>query len=163
MYKKKEIIGNHFPKFDEMPLGWRFDATWGSSLVGYQPISNGKNMINGGKKGLLKVRTGEKKNNIPNIPKLKLPTIAQKPKPTKQEQDMCAIKVNDLARLKLKEQLIKDLTVDLMICKMEGWDYKEYAKDLKKTIDDICKSIVNFKHSESKRVDDAYRQKDLFV
>ena len=30
----------------------------------------------------------------------------------------------------MKEELLKDIRVDLMICEMEGWDKKEYIREL---------------------------------
>lgn len=38
--------------------------------------------------------------------------------------------LNKLARLQLKRRLLADIAVDLMVCKLEGWEYKEYIKDL---------------------------------
>jgi hypothetical protein len=51
----------HLPRFEEMPEGWRLDPTWGSPVFGYVPICDGRSILNGGRKGLLKV-------DIPNRP-----------------------------------------------------------------------------------------------
>lgn len=45
--------------------------------------------------------------------------------------------LNDLARLRLQEIILRDLVIDLTICKIEEWDSKEYIGQLKKTIDDV--------------------------
>lgn len=45
--------------------------------------------------------------------------------------------VNDLARLKFKEQLLKEILVDLMICEIEGWNKIEYIEELQKLLNGI--------------------------
>jgi len=45
--------------------------------------------------------------------------------------------VNDLARLKFKEQILKEIMFDLMVCEIEGWDKKEYINELKKMLNSI--------------------------
>lgn len=49
--------------------------------------------------------------------------------------------LNNLARLKTQEMLLRDISVDLMVCKIEGWDYKKYSSDLKKLIDNVYGAI----------------------
>ena len=51
--------------------------------------------------------------------------------------------MNDLARLKTKEMILKDLAVDLMICKIEGYDHKKYIGELKELIDDVYLSVIS--------------------
>lgn len=142
-----------YKKFDKMPLGWQHDNSWGSPFCGYTPINNGKSVFNGGEKGLLKIKIQPK----PQHEKKPKPAINHRPKAVDQKPVDYAKKMNDLARLKMKEQLIKDLTVDLTICQIEGWDYKEYVADLKKTIDNLYNSIV-----KNKKCNGAYKQPDLF-
>ena len=40
---------------DELPEGWKIDKTVGSPLTGYEFITNGKSVLNGQKRALLKV------------------------------------------------------------------------------------------------------------
>ena len=40
---------------DELPEGWKIDKTAGSPLNGYEFITNGKSVLNGQKRALLKV------------------------------------------------------------------------------------------------------------
>lgn len=40
-----------------------------------------------------------------------------------------------LAREQMKERLLRDILADISICKIEGWDYKEYLQELKQTIE----------------------------
>ena len=42
--------------FDDMPSGWTIDKTCGSPLTGYLFITNGRSVLRGGKRALLRVR-----------------------------------------------------------------------------------------------------------
>jgi 5'(3')-deoxyribonucleotidase len=48
-----------------------------------------------------------------------------------------AKRLNDLAREQLKTKLMNDILIDMTICKIEGWDIKEYLQDLKNLIDSL--------------------------
>ena len=161
-YKRKEVIGDcMMEKFDEMPRGWCLDASWGSPLNGYTPIHNRISLLNGGKKGLLKIKKPKNTPETRSLPQVSFTNNSCKQESNTENTFMLAKKMNDLARLQLKETLIRDITIDLMICKVEKWDFKEYIKDLKRTIDDVCKSIIN-ENASTKRVKDAYKQPDMF-
>lgn len=43
--------------------------------------------------------------------------------------------LNRLAREQMKLKLMADINVDIMVCQLEGIDYKEYLKELKEIID----------------------------
>ena len=43
-------------------------------------------------------------------------------------------KLNQLAREQMKLKLLADIKMDIEICKIEGWDVKEYIEDLNKLI-----------------------------
>jgi len=47
---------NGWQLYDDMPKGWQIDETCGSPLMSYQFINNGKSVIHGGKRALLRVR-----------------------------------------------------------------------------------------------------------
>jgi hypothetical protein len=51
-------------RFDALPDGWKLDRTWGSPEYGYAPICNGKSLLNGGRKGLLKVEKPTVKESL---------------------------------------------------------------------------------------------------
>lgn len=51
----------------------------------------------------------------------------------------CARALNTLAREELKLRLLADIRIDIQICQLEGWDYKEYLLELKKLIDSFLK------------------------
>ena len=44
---------------------------------------------------------------------------------------------NKLAREQMKSKLLADILVDLQICEVEGWDKREYIKDLQTMINNI--------------------------
>ena len=48
--------------YDCLPDGWRFDPTCGSPLCGYSFATNGKSVLNGGQRAL--VRAKKKENNF---------------------------------------------------------------------------------------------------
>ena len=50
--------GAHHIRYEKMPEGWRLDHTWGSPVHGWIPICNGKSMLAGGRKGLLRYKEG---------------------------------------------------------------------------------------------------------
>lgn len=45
--------------------------------------------------------------------------------------------LNNLAREKMKYRLLADISLDLVICEMEGWDKLEYLAELKKMINTL--------------------------
>ena len=44
---------------------------------------------------------------------------------------------NDLARHTAILRILKDVRIDLEICEIEGWDKREYIKQLRKLLDSI--------------------------
>jgi hypothetical protein len=126
-------------KFDEMPDGWRIDKTWGSPEWGWTPISNGKSLLNGGRKGLLRVHPVAQ----PDKPAKVIPISRKEPLPKLSNDEISAISetTNQLARARFKEKLLQELLFDLTVCKIEGWDYKEYVAELKLLIDEACQKI----------------------
>ena len=46
-----------------------------------------------------------------------------------------ARQLNVLAREQLKIRLLYDIKMDIEICQLEGWEYKDYLLELKKLID----------------------------
>ena len=120
-----------------LPEGWVIDKTAGSPAPNTVFITNGKSVLNGQKRALLKV---EAKRDI-NTPKneiVKNHFVEANKKVEKTEIPLFPAKtVNDLARLKFKEQLLKEIMFDLMVCEIENWDKKEYINELKKLINSI--------------------------
>ena len=50
--------------------------------------------------------------------------------------------LNQLARESMKLKLLADIRIDLEICKLEGYDCKEYLKEIKELIDSFFKKEV---------------------
>jgi hypothetical protein len=124
-----------WPVYASLPEGWKIDCTAGSPLAGHSFATDCKSIIKGGKRALVKI---EKTNQPPEVYPEIVHTTAQKHTPPS-TQDRRAI--NDLARAKFKEQLLKDLTCDLMVCKIEQWGPCEYIAELHALIDGLNESI----------------------
>lgn len=119
---------------DKMPEGWQVDKTCGSPKAGYVFITNGKSVLNGQKRALLKQFTPIKIEPLKTtVSKME---IIEKPK-TKDDYVFPAKSVNTLARKKFEEHLLKEITFDLMVCEIEGWNKLEYIKELKRLINSI--------------------------
>ena len=121
-----------------LPEGWVIDKYAGSPAPNTVFITNGKSVLSGlQKRALLKV---EAKRDI-NTPKneiLKNHFVEANKMAEKTEIPIFPAKtVNDLARLKFKEQLLKEIMFDLMVCEIENWDKKEYINELKKMLNGI--------------------------
>jgi len=124
--------------YEVLPIGWKIDKSCGSPLHGFDFCHNGKSTLNGGKRALVRsIIKGTpriefieqtKKNHIVEvnemIEKSEIPIFPAKT-------------VNDLARLKFKKQLLKEIRFDLMVCEIEGWNKKEYINELKKLLNSI--------------------------
>ena len=55
------------------------------------------------------------------------------------EEKETAKALNDLARHELYLRILQDIRVDIEICKLEGWDFKEHLRNLKSMIDGFLK------------------------
>lgn len=127
---------NGWQILEEIPDGWKIDKTVGTPLCGHVFITNGKSVINGQKRALLKVNKSIKTENIKteNIVKKVEKNVNVKDKIIDKQTAKTA---NELARKKFEEKLLQDIRVDLMICEIEGWDKSEYIKELKRLINSI--------------------------
>ena len=57
------------------------------------------------------------------------------------EQIAIARTANQLARAQFKARLLEDVLFDLQVCRIEGWDCKEYVRELKQLIDDTYQKV----------------------
>ena len=123
---------------EDLPEGWVIDKYAGSPAPNTVFITNGKSYWNGQKRALLKLQAKQDINISENeIPKVKI-SIEDNKKIEKTKIPIFPAKtVNDLARLKFKEQLLKEIMFDLMVCEIENWDKKEYINELKKMLNGI--------------------------
>lgn len=128
--------------FDDMPSGWKLDKTCGSPLAGYSFISDGKSILNGGRRAMLRVRQPQQNLCIdaPAISKMET-TYDETPAP-KIEQPYPARTVNELAREQFKLKLLNDIRCDLMICEIEGWDKMEYLNEIRRIINGIGSRVT---------------------
>ena len=122
---------------DELPNGWVIDKTAGSPLARSVFITNGKSSISGQqKRAILRVKPISETSDKPSIDHPRQPS---KEDCTDSEEDppFPAKSVNDLARLKFKEQILKEIMFDFMVCEIEGWSKLDYIKEIKQMIDSI--------------------------
>lgn len=139
-YKDWEVL-------EVLPIGWKVDNSCGSPLSGYDFCTDGKSVLNGGKRALVKtIRKGTPR--IEFIEQKKQTEIVENKEP---EDDFIypAKTVNTLARKKFQANLLKEIMFDLMVCEIEGWDKKEYINEIKKLINSIDtsnKKKINIKN-----------------
>ena len=117
-----------WPILDEMPEGWRIDKTVGSPVAGCVFITDGKSVIHGQKRALLR--------QVKKIPK----PVQYAPLKAEEVKDVVEASpeaVNRIARERMKLKLLADIRVDLEICAIEGWCKKTYIRELKHLIDSI--------------------------
>ena len=113
-----------------MPDGWVVDIYSDSPLPNSVFITNNKSPLKGQKRAILKVQSKR--------PSFELQYFEfNKDEEVFDDTPFPAKTINELARKRFQEQLLKDIRVDLLICKLEGWNKKEYIEQLKKIIDSI--------------------------
>ena len=118
----------------ELPKGWVIDKTAGSPAPRTVFITNGKSLLSGQqKRALLRVRVSSEKNKEDNTDYISKLRKTEDIKPS----IFPAKTVNELARAKFKEQLLKEIMFDLMVCDVEKWDKREYINELKDLINSI--------------------------
>lgn len=129
-------IYKNWQMFDELPEGYKFDNTVGSPLFGYRFATDGKSIINGGRRILVKFQSGTPSNDSQESTiKVKLPDIVAKTIPVIDGEYVKT--VNELARKKFEVRLLADIQFDLMVCEIEGWSKKEYISELKRLINGL--------------------------
>lgn len=123
--------------YEVLPFGWKIDNSCGSPLHGFDFCTDGKSVLNGGKRALVRsIRKGTPRIQFvepdPIISKKETVVVENNP-----DYKFPAKTVNTLARKKFQEHLLKEIIFDLMVCEIEGWDKKEYINELKKLINSI--------------------------
>lgn len=128
---------------ENLPIGWIIDNTAGSPIKNTVFITNGKSVFNGQKRALLRVKS-----------EIKQTQAHTETKPNKEKEviksadaiEFPGKKVNELARKRFLEQILKDIMFDLTVCEIEGWDKKEYIKEIRKLINSFDLSNKNNKN-----------------
>lgn len=120
---------------DEIPIGWKIDKTAGSPVARTVFITNGKSVLYGQERALLR------QNKTIVADEKKYVTIETKKDPVAPVDYQFPAKIfNDLARKKMQEKLLQDIRVDLMICEIEGWNKKEYILEIVKLVASLSES-----------------------
>lgn len=130
-----------WPLFDDMPKGWKIDKTVGSPLAGYVFVTNGKSVLNGQIRALLRVRKQQAELFAQDTPRIELKPVNTESRPKNPEYVIDAASaraVNELARERFKQRLLADILTDLMICEIEGWCKLEYINQMKALINSIA-------------------------
>ena len=135
---------------ESLPDGWVIDNTAGTPAPNTVFITNGKSVLNGQKRALLKVNA---KRDV-YISKNEIKQVVEKQEAT-ENIPFPAKTVNTLARKKFQEQLLKEIHFDLMVCEIEGWDKTEYIKELQKLLNSIDVS-------KKKKEGNDFKQQSLF-
>lgn len=128
----------NWPKLDTLPEGWKLDKTCGSPCHGYEFATNGKSVLNGQQRALVRVniepsRTAQAAHEPP---KPAAPRPARTDKPEAQDPEVPAA-LNKLARAKMMERLLRDVRVDIQVCELEGWDVTEYLNDIRQLLNQL--------------------------
>jgi hypothetical protein len=133
---KRGSIG--FALFDELPEGWKFDKSAGSPLHGYEFATDGKSVLRGGKRALVRVLPAQRTLQLPEVVSSKMEqSIQVEEKPIQVIDSVYVQTVNELARQKFKYRLLNDIMVDLTICEIEGWCKKQYINELRDLINGL--------------------------
>lgn len=129
--------------YDEPPEGFSIDKHTGSPLTGYDFYTNGKSILNGGVRVLVKspgVPVDSMAVNYPSarefVPKGK--ELKEDPMISREVRQ----RVNAFARENFKVKLLQEIEFDLMVCKLEGWSMESYVCELKRLIDDIFQKMI---------------------
>jgi len=130
------MVTGHYrvwPVLDRIPEGWREDKHAGSPLHGYVFVTNGKSILSGEQ---IRALAPVSRDRIGFAqPVYAAPVQHIEPEKPKQQIDAEYRRVlNDLARKKVQEQLLRDIQFDMIVCKLEGWDHMEYLCELKRLI-----------------------------
>lgn len=139
-----------WPIVDVMPDGWVIDKTVGSPLSGHDFITNGKSVLNGQMRALLRVKSLP--SGISQLTKPKPMVMSEPTKHIDQVIDRDYVKtVNDLARAKFKKKMLSDILCDMQICEIEGWCKLDYLNEIRELINNLCADVVvsKLKKSES--------------
>ena len=121
--------------FEELPDGWKIDKSCGSPLHGFEFCTNGISILRGGKRALVRVV----KKKVPTFKKIQPVAELKKVNQIQSNEEYVfpSKSVNELARKKFQEHMLKDISFDLMVCKIDGYDKREYIAELKNLINSI--------------------------
>jgi len=145
------ITGYHNgqPIVDSIPDGWKVDKQCGSPLHGYVYINKGALS-----KRMLAPVPGYQEPAKPDEPTVKQFSLldawtgfldgtrnkgSKKPAKVGIDEDTRRT-MNNLSRLHMTERLLRDILFDLEVCRLEGWDCREYIHDLQGIVNGLVAS-----------------------
>ena len=132
--------------YDKPPEGFSIDKHTGSPLTGYDFYTNGKSVLNGGVRILVKALNVHVNNIADNHYPVKRNTPNNKePKQDPMINRNVRQRVNVFARERFKVKLLQEIEFDLMVCQLEGWSMESYVNELKQLIDDVYRRMVKTK------------------
>lgn len=132
--------------YDKPPEGFSIDKHTGSPLTGYDFYTNGKSVLNGGVRILVKSLNVHVNNIADNHYPVKRNTPNNKePKQDPMINRNVRQRVNVFARERFKVKLLQEIEFDLMVCQLEGWSMESYVNELKQLIDDVYRRMVKTK------------------
>ena len=132
--------------YDKPPEGFSIDKHTGSPLTGYDFYTNGKSVLNGGVRILVKSLNVHVNNIADNHYPVKRNTPNNKePKQDPMINRNVRQRVNVFARERFKVKLLQEIEFDLMVCQLEGWSMGSYVNELKQLIDDVYRRMVKTK------------------
>lgn len=120
-------------RLDYLPDGWKIDKTAGSPVHGYVFATNGKSVLNGQMRALVRVPTV----GMPEFKPAPLPETA----PVKKIEPAPPRLVNELARKQFELRMLADIRFDLSVCEIEGWSKTEYINELCEMLKSLGKEI----------------------
>ena len=141
-----------FTLFDEIPDGWTLDHTCGPPLHGYAFATDGRSILRGGSRALVRVAPAQKQLFYTEAAS-RTETTAKQTVPKTETVDRrkqqsgfvftqeAARTVNELARQQFKMRLLNDIRTDLMICEIEGWCKTEYLDEIRNLINSIGRNV----------------------
>lgn len=132
--------------YDEPPEGFSIDKHTGSPLTGYDFYTNGKSILNGGVRILVKASGVPVDSMAANHPLAR--EFVPKSKEPKQDPMInrnVRQRVNVFARERFKVKLLQEIEFDLMVCQLEGWSMGSYVNELKQLIDDVYRRMAKTK------------------
>jgi len=132
--------------YDKPPEGFSIDKHTGSPLAGYDFYTNGKSVLNGGVRILVKSLNVHVNNIADNHhPVKKFIPNNKEPKHDPMINRDVRQRVNVFARERFKVKLLQEIEFDLMVCQLEGWSMGSYVNELKQLIDDVYRRMVKTK------------------
>lgn len=141
--------------YNDPPEGFFIDKHTGSPLSGYDFYTNGKSVLNGQKRILVRAPHIPYDNRIfGNYSVNELKSKNKEPKQDPMTNQDVRQKVNALARNKFKVKLLEEIEFDLMVCKLEGWSMESYVCELKLLIDDVYRKMIKKKKRRSGNVNE---------